>query len=207
MVRVGLTGGIASGKTTVANEFAKRGALLIDADLLARDVVAPGTAGLAAIAARFGPTILDAHGALNRQALGALVFSDAAARADLNAIVHPLVLARAHEVEAQNQDFDIIVHVIPLLVETHQEHDFDEVVVVDIDPAVQCARLMERNQLTREQAQARIAAQASRQQRLDAATIVINNNADRAGLLAEIERAWSLIEHRYLDTQFLGGEQ
>ncbi len=198
MVRVGLTGGIASGKTTVANEFAQRGAFLIDADLLAREVVAPGTAGLATVVARFGSAILDVDGSLNRHALGAVVFNDDVARVDLNAIIHPLVLARAAEIEAQNQDRAVIVHVIPLLVETHQEHDFDEVIVVDIDPELQCARLMERNQLTREQALARISAQVSRQQRLAAATIVISNNADRDQLSTEIERAWYLIGRRSL---------
>ena len=130
MLRVGLTGGIASGKSVVADELGARGAVIIDADVLAREVVEPGTPGLAAIVERFGDDVL-LDGRLDRKALGDIVFADESARRDLEAIVHPAVRRRAAELEAIAPDDAVVVHVIPLLVETGQQDAFDVCLVVD----------------------------------------------------------------------------
>lgn len=190
MIRVGLTGGIASGKSTVAELLAERGALIIDADRLAREVVEPGTPALAAIAARFGPEIL-AGGQVDRAALGRLVFADPGARRDLEAIVHPAVRARAAELEAVAEPDAVVVHVIPLLVETGQQDAFDLVVVVDADPEIQFRRLANRNGFDRDQAAARIGAQAGREERLAAADVVIDNSGDRDRLAEQVDALWS----------------
>lgn len=195
MLIVGLTGGIASGKTAVADRLAAHGAVIVDADLLAREVVESGTPGLAAVAERFGPGVLTARdgGAaeLDRAALGSIVFADAAARRDLEAIIHPRVRARAAELTRAAPDDAVVVQVIPLLVETGQSGAFDRVLVVDVDPAVQLRRLMARNDLSREQAQARIDAQATREQRLAAADEVIDNTGTPAQLDAAVDALWS----------------
>ncbi|GAA2101191.1 dephospho-CoA kinase [Microlunatus panaciterrae] len=190
MLRVGLTGGIASGKTAVSELLHRHGAVIIDADLLAREVVAPGTPGLAAVVERFGPAVL-ADGALDRAALGKIIFSDAAARRDLEKIIHPAVRHRAAELERQAPVDAVVVHVIPLLVETGQQDGFDLVVVVDVDPEVQLARLLERGGLSAEQAGARIAAQASRQQRLAVADVVIDNNGSPSRLERRVAELWA----------------
>jgi len=188
---VGLTGGIASGKSTVAGLLAGHGAVLIDSDELAHAVVAPGTDGLARVVERFGPGVLRSDGALDRPALGRLVFSDERARADLNAIVHPAVRARAAELVAQAPADAIVVRVIPLLVETGQEADFDVVVVVDAPESVQVERLMGRSGLTDEDARSRVAAQASRAERLAAADFVIDNSGTPDQMAARVARLWS----------------
>lgn len=188
---VALTGGIASGKTTVANLLAEHGALLIDSDQLAREVVEPGTPGLAQVVTRFGEQVLTQTGRLDRQALGEIVFADAAARADLNAIIHPLVRRRRAELIAQAAAGRIVVSVIPLLVETGLVDQFDAVVVVDVPSQTQVARLVRRNDISPEQAQARLDAQASRAERLAAADWVVTNSGSRAELEAQVERLWS----------------
>lgn len=188
---VALTGGIASGKTTVANLLAEHGALLIDSDQLAREVVEPGTPGLAQVVTRFGEQVLTQAGSLDRQALGDIVFADAAARADLNAIIHPLVRRRRAELIAQAAADQIVVSVIPLLVETGLVDQFDAVVVVDVPSQTQVARLVRRNDISPEQAQARLDAQASRAERLAAADWVVTNSGSRAELEAQVERLWS----------------
>lgn len=195
MLLVGLTGGIASGKTAVADRLAARGAVIVDADLLAREVVAVGTPGLAAVAERFGPTVLTvprdgAPAELDRAALGAIVFADPDARRDLEAIVHPLVRDRAAELTRAAPPDAVVVQVIPLLVETGQAGVFDLVVVVDVDPGVQLSRLIERNGLTPEQAMARIEAQASRAQRLAVADRVVDNSGSVADLDAAVDALW-----------------
>ncbi|WP_415092618.1 dephospho-CoA kinase [Micropruina sp.] len=197
LLLVGLTGGIASGKSAVADRLAELGAVLIDADVLAREVVEPGTPGLDAIVARFGAGVLHpaADGGpaeLDRPALGAIVFADPDARRDLEAIVHPAVRARAVELSRAAPPGSVVVQVIPLLVETGQSDAFDVVVVVDLDPETQLDRLMARNGLTREQALARINAQAGRAQRLAAADEVIDNN----GTPAELRNATDALWHR-----------
>ena len=189
-MRVGLTGGIASGKSTVAHLLAERGAVVIDSDQLARDVVAPGTPGLAAVLRRFGDQVQASDGGLDRAALGRVVFADPSARRDLEAIVHPLVRQRAAELEAQAPVGAIVVQMIPLLVEVGMDRGFDEIVVVDADPGVQRARLMARNGLSAAEADARIAAQASREHRLAAASAVIDNSGALGELEPQVESLW-----------------
>ena len=189
-LRIGLTGGIASGKSTVARLLADRGALVIDADQLARDVVAPGTPGLAAVVARFGDGVLRPDGSLDRPALGRIVFADPRARADLEAIVHPAVRARSAELAAAAPAGSVVVQMIPLLVETGQQDAFDLVVVVDVEPAEQLARLRDRDQLDEDAARARVNAQADRDQRLAAADVVLPNDGTPADLERAVARLW-----------------
>lgn len=190
MLRVGLTGGIASGKSAVADELAARGAVVVDADLLAREVVEPGTPGLAAVLRRFGPGVLGGDGRLDRPRLGRLVFAEPEARRDLERIVHPAVRARAAELERAAAPDAVVVHVIPLLVETGQADDFDLCVVVDVDPETQLQRLQQRNGLSREEAEARVGAQATREERRAAADRVLDNNGSPDDLRAEVGRLW-----------------
>jgi dephospho-CoA kinase len=174
-MRVALTGGIASGKTTVAGILADLGVLVVDSDRLAREVVEPGTPGLAAVVRAFGPRVLTDEGRLDRTALGAVVFADEASRRRLEAILHPLIRARSAEIEAAAPPGVLVVHDIPLLVESGQAGLFDEVLVVDVPVATQVERMVRDRGWTREQAEARIAAQADRQARLQVATRVIDN--------------------------------
>jgi dephospho-CoA kinase len=192
MVRVGLTGGIASGKSLVAAELAARGAIIIDADVLAREVVEPGTPALAAIVERFGPQILS-DGQLDRSRLAEIVFADPVARRDLERIVHPAVRARAAELERAADPAAVVVHVIPLLVETGQQEDFDVVVTVDVDHETQIRRLMARNGFSLAEAESRIAAQASREARLAASDVVVDNTADVDLLRAQITAVWGVL--------------
>ena len=190
-MHIGLTGGFASGKTAVANLLAQHGAVIIDSDVLAREVVESGTPGLAAVVARFGQDVLAPDGSLDRPALGRIVFSDPTARADLEAIVHPAVRRRAEVLTAAAPPHSVVVQVIPLLVETGQAGDFDRVVVVDVDPAVQLARLQGRDGFSTAEAQARIAAQLSREDRLAAADDVIDNSGSPAELAEAVNRLWA----------------
>ena len=192
MVRVGLTGGIGSGKTTVSDALAAKGAVVIDADVLAREVVEPGTPGLAAISNRFGPGVVDGE-RLDRAALGKIVFDDAQARRDLERIVHPAVRRRAAEIEAAAGPAAVVVHVIPLLVETGQAELFDLCVVVDIDPEIQIERVMARSGLTRTEAVARISAQATREQRLASADVVIDNSGPLQQLAGQVDALWETL--------------
>ena len=190
MLRVGLTGGIASGKTAVSDALAARGAVIIDAALLAREVGAPGTPGLAAVVERFGAEVLTGDGVLDRAALGTVVFADPTARRDLEAIIHPAVRARAAAIEAAADPDAVVVHVIPLLVETGQQADFDLLVFVDVAPEVQRERLQRRNGLDTDAAEARIAAQASRADRLSVADVVLDNSATPADLIDQVDSLW-----------------
>ena len=190
MLRVGLTGGIASGKTAVSDALGERGAVVIDADVLARQVVEPGTPGLAAVVERFGADVLADDGRLNREALGLVVFADPAARRDLEAIVHPAVRARAAALESAAPTDSVVVHVIPLLVETGQEADYDVVVVVDVAPERQLERLQRRNGFDAGAAGARIAAQATRANRLAVADAVLHNDTTPEDLLDQVDRLW-----------------
>lgn len=190
MVRIALTGGIASGKTFVSDELRERGAVIIDSDLLAREVVEKGTPGLAAVVARFGTEVLLADGSLDRAKLGSIIFSDDAARADLNAIIHPLVRERSRELEAEAPDGAVVIHVIPLLVETGLHRDFDEIIVVDVPTTTQAKRLMHRNDLGMEEARQRVRAQASRGERLEVATHVIDNDGDQAATVRQVDVLW-----------------
>ena len=184
MLRVGLTGGIGSGKSEVSKRLAAQGAVIIDADAIAREVVAPGTDGLAEVVEAFGKEILRADGELDRPRLGDIVFADPALRGKLNAIVHPRVGARMAELERGAGPGAIVVHDVPLIAESGLAGGYDLVVVVDVPPRIQVERLVRYRGMTREQAQARMAAQASREQRLAIAGIVIDNS----GSLAELDR-------------------
>jgi dephospho-CoA kinase len=190
MVRVGLTGGIASGKSLVAAELAARGATIIDADVLAREVVEPGTPALAAVIERFGADLVQ-DGQLDRARLAQIVFADPLARRDLERIVHPAVRARAAELERAAGDAAVVVHVIPLLVETGQQENFDLVVTVDADHETQVQRLMARNGFTRAEAEARIAAQASREERTLVADVVLDNTGSVTQLREQIDALWA----------------
>jgi dephospho-CoA kinase len=190
MVRVGLTGGIASGKSLVAAELAARGATIIDADVLAREVVEPGTLALAAVIERFGADLVQ-DGQLDRARLAQIVFADPLARRDLERIVHPAVRARAAELERAAGDAAVVVHVIPLLVETGQQENFDLVVTVDADHETQVQRLMARNGFTRAEAEARIAAQASREERTLVADVVLDNTGSVTQLREQIDALWA----------------
>jgi len=188
---VGLTGGIGSGKTAVTERLEELGAVVIDADVLAREVVAPGTDGLAEIVAAFGPEVLDDSGALDRPAMARAVFGDDAARARLEAVIHPRVRRRAAEIEAEAGADAIVVHAIPLLVETGQADRFDTVVVVDAPEAVQRERLVEQRGMTEHEADGRIGAQAGREQRLAAADIVIENDGSLADLRRRVDEVFA----------------
>ena len=191
--RIALTGGIASGKSTVADMFAELGAVIIDSDVLAREVVEPGTPGLAEIVERFGPDILTGDGELNRPALGEIIFKDDEARKDLNAITHPRVRQRAVELEESAPEDALIIQVIPLLIEANLVDGFDEVIVVDLPEELQLQRLMERNGFSRDEAHSRIRAQASQAKRLAVATHVIDNSQP-----LELTRAQVRLLHQQL---------
>jgi dephospho-CoA kinase len=181
-MRVGLTGGVAAGKSAAAAVLRDLGAFVIDADLLAREVVAPGTPGLAAVVSHFGKQVLTHDGSLNRAALAEVIFGDARERQSLEAIVHPLVRERAAELESLAPENALVVHEIPLLVETGQEGGFDAVIVVDVPLQVQLARLVGLRGLSVEEARARVAAQASREARLAVATYVVDNTGTQEDL-------------------------
>ena len=174
-MRVGLTGGVASGKTTVSAILGELGAVVIDADLLAREAVAPGTDGLAAVVAAFGEGVLAADGSLDRPAVGAIVFADEEQRRTLEGIIHPRVRARAAEIEAEAPRGAVVVHDIPLLTETGQAGSFDAVVIVDVPVETQLDRMVELRGMSRQEAASRVAAQATREERLAIATYVVDN--------------------------------
>jgi dephospho-CoA kinase len=186
-VRVGLTGGVASGKSTVSAILAELGAVVIDADALAREVVARGTPGLDAVVAEFGPSLLTPEGDLDRPATGRLVFGDESARKRLEAIVHPLVIERMAALEAEAGEDDVVVHDIPLLAEGGRADTFDAVVVVDAPRDLQVQRMLSERGWSREDAESRIAAQATREERRAIATHVIDNNGSLEDLRARVE--------------------
>lgn len=195
-LRVGLTGGVASGKSTVSARLAELGAVVVDADLLAREVVAPGTEGLAEVVAEFGPEVLGPDGALDRPALGALVFADESHRRALEAIIHPRVRAAGAALEVAAGPEAVVVHDIPLLVETGQGDAFDVVVVVDTPVEEQVHRMVEHRGMTEAEARARIAAQATREQRLAKADVVIDNTGTVADLVARVDEVWKALRAR-----------
>jgi dephospho-CoA kinase len=196
MLTVGLTGGIGSGKSTVSGLLAKRGAVVIDADLIAREVVEPGQPALEALVDRFGPSILTAGGDLDRPALAAVAFLDEAARLDLNRIVHPAVgaLMAQRLAEAVAKGAGVVVLDIPLLAEGGRDrYDIAGVVVVDAPPEVALARLVGQRGMSEADALARIRSQASREERLAIADVVIDNQGGLVDLEEEVERAWPAI--------------
>jgi dephospho-CoA kinase len=186
-LRVALTGGIASGKSTVAGLFGALGVPVIDTDVVAREVVAPGSAGLATVVARFGTGILGPDEGLDRARLRSLVFADPAARRDLEALLHPLIRARTAELSlAAGGEYQLIV--VPLLIETGTAASYDRVLVVDSDRQTQLDRLMLRDRATATEAEAILAAQATREARLAAADDVIVNGADVPALARQVAR-------------------
>lgn len=195
-VRVGLTGGIASGKSTVSAILAELGAVVIDADVLAREVVARGTSGLEAVVAEFGPGLLTPEGDLDRPAMGALVFGDAEARKRLEAIIHPLVHQRSAQLEAEAPAGAVVVHDIPLLAEVGRAGTFDAVVVVDAPAELQVSRMVEDRGWSREEAESRIAAQASREDRLAIATHVVDNTGTLGELRRRVEQVYAELAAR-----------
>lgn len=190
MLRVGLTGGIGSGKSMVSARLAQRGAWIIDSDRIAREVIEPGTTGLRAVLDEFGEDILAQDGALNRSALAARVFHDADARGRLNAIVHPLVAARSAELVALAPPDAVVVRDIPLLVETGMAVRFPLVIVVHADMQVRLRRLVERRGMTPSDAVARIAAQATDEQRSAAADVWLDNSGCREDTFTAVDRLW-----------------
>jgi dephospho-CoA kinase len=192
MRRIGLTGGIGSGKSTVSAMLADLGAHVIDADAIAREVVAPGTEGLAALVEAFGPDILAPDGSLNRTALADKAFADESAREHLNAITHPRIAARTADLMRNIPDDAVLVHDVPLLVEVGLQDAYDMVLVVDAPDEVRVRRLLDRG-LGEQDARARIAAQATREQRLAVADVVLNNSGSLEDLKEQVERAWPTI--------------
>jgi dephospho-CoA kinase len=200
-LKVGLTGGIGSGKSEVARRLAAQGAVIIDADILAREVVEPGTEGLAEVIGVFGSEVLGRDGTLDRNRLGEIVFSDPTLRTKLNAIVHPRVGERIRELEREAPPGAIVVEDIPLITESDMADFYDLVVVVDVPPRVQAERLIRDRGMTQEQATARMEAQASREQRLAIATIVVDNSGSPAELDREVGELWAELRRRALALQ------
>lgn len=184
---IGLTGGIASGKSTVAQRFRELGVAVIDADEAARAVVAPGLPGLAQVVARFGTSVLGAGGELDRRALRERIFADSDSRRDLEAILHPLI--RGHMARlAENAAGPYLVMAIPLLIEGGTRADFDRILVVDVDEATQLARILSRDGVTLTQARAILAAQASRAERLAKADDILENRGSIEELRVGVDR-------------------
>jgi dephospho-CoA kinase len=199
MLKVGLTGGIGSGKSAVATRLAELGAVVIDADRLAREVVEVGTPGLAEVVAAFGAEVLDEAGALDRPALGRRVFGDEAARRTLESIIHPRVRARTYELTEAAPPDAIVVNDVPLLVEAGLAAGFDLVLVVLAGTEVRIGRLVRDRGMSPADAEARIAAQATDDQRRAAADIVIDNEGTLAELRAQVDKIWheTLLPHTH----------
>ncbi|KAB2972208.1 dephospho-CoA kinase [Streptomyces sp. SS1-1] len=196
MLKVGLTGGIGAGKSEVSRLLVEHGAVLIDADRIAREVVAPGTPGLAAVVEAFGEDVLAADGSLDRPRLGAIVFADPERLAVLNSIVHPLVGARSRELEEAAAGDAVVVHDVPLLTENGLAPLYDLVIVVDAGPDTQLDRLTRLRGMTEEDARARMAAQATREQRRAIADIVIDNDVPLEELRRRVKDVWEELVRR-----------
>ncbi|MFC9087557.1 dephospho-CoA kinase [Nocardiopsis dassonvillei] len=192
MLKVGLTGGIGSGKSAVAAELAAYGATVVDADAIAREVVEPGTPGLEAVVAEFGDRVLTPDGRLDRPRLGEIVFADEASLTRLNAIVHPLVGERSAQLmeEAVASGVEVVVYDVPLLVENGLGPLYDVVVVVDAPDAVRVERVAANRGMPREQVEARIRAQTDRDTRLAAADLVVDNSGTREELTERVAQLW-----------------
>ncbi|NJP66536.1 dephospho-CoA kinase [Streptomyces spiramenti] len=190
MLTVGLTGGIGAGKSTVVRLLAEHGAVVVDADLVAREVVAPGTPGLAAVAAEFGGAVLAPDGSLDRPALADVVFRDPERLAALNAIVHPLVAERAAALQSAAPAGSVVVHDVPLLAENGLADRYDVVVVVDVPEEIQLDRLTRLRGMSEEEARGRMAAQADRADRLAVADVVVRNTGSTGELAARVAQVW-----------------
>jgi dephospho-CoA kinase len=190
MVRIGLTGGIGAGKSTVAGRLRELGATIIDADRLAREVVEPGTPGLAAVTEAFGPQVLTADGRLDRPGLGRIVFGDTEKLARLNGILHPLIGERTQALIAAAAPDSVLVHDIPLLVENHLAGGFQLVIVVDAPVPERIRRLVQDRGMTEEEARSRIAAQAGDDERRKVADVWIDNSGTPADTLIQVDDCW-----------------
>ncbi|MEU0044202.1 dephospho-CoA kinase [Streptomyces werraensis] len=196
MLTVGLTGGIGAGKSEVSRLLVECGAVLIDADRIAREVVEPGTPGLASVVKAFGEEILTEDGSLDRPRLGALVFNDPEKLATLNSIVHPLVGARSRELEEAAPDDAVVVHDVPLLTENGLAPLYNVVIVVDASPDTQLDRLVRLRGMSEEDARARMAAQATREQRRAIADVVIDNDVPLDALERRVREVWADLVRR-----------
>lgn len=196
MLKVGLTGGIGAGKSEVSRLLVEHGAVLIDADRIAREVVAPGTPGLAAVVAAFGEDVLAEDGGLDRPKLGSLVFADPDRLAVLNSIVHPLVGARSRELESAAAEDAVVIHDVPLLAENALAPLYDLVIVVDASPETQLDRLVRLRGMTEQDARARMAAQATREKRLEIADVVIDNDVPLDELRRRVQEVWDDLVRR-----------
>ncbi|MCO6011714.1 dephospho-CoA kinase [Actinoallomurus purpureus] len=196
MLSVGLTGGIGSGKSEASRRLAERGAVIVDADAAAREVVEPGTPGLAEVVAEFGGEVLRPDGSLDRERLGSIVFADDERRARLNAIVHPRVGERMRELVEQAPPDAIVVYDVPLIAENDLAGMYDLVVVVDAPVEEQVRRLTERRGMTEADARARIAAQATREKRLAIADRVIDNSGGLDRLAEQVDELWTELTRR-----------
>lgn len=196
MVRAGLTGGIGAGKSEVSRLLASYGALVIDSDRIAREVVEPGTEGLAAVVAEFGHEVLGTDGRLDRPRLGSIVFADPGRLRALNSIVHPLVRARSAEREAVAGPDAVVVHDVPLLTENGLAPLYDLVVVVDAKPETQLDRLVRLRGMSEDEARVRMAAQATREQRLAVADVVIDNDGPLEALEPQVRKLWDDLRTR-----------
>jgi len=193
---VGLTGGVGSGKSTVSDMLAEHGAVIVDADAIARAVVEPGTEGFAQIMDAFGDEVLARDGSLDRKALAALVFRDAEARAELERIVHPLVRRQSDLMTALADDDAVVVHDVPLLAETGRTEAYDVIVVVDASEDVRVERILMSRGWDRASAKARMAAQATREDRLALADEVLTNDGDIAALQGQVDALWARLVER-----------
>ena len=193
MIRIGLTGGIGSGKSTVATMLAERGAVIIDADRISRAIVEPGGEALAALVTEFGPRILQENGSLSRGELAALAFSEPEATARLNAIMHPLIREESARRLREAPQAPAVVYDMPLLVETGQQDLVDLVVVADVPEEVQLDRAVRLRGLDPVDVRRRMEVQASREVRLAAADVVIDNSGDLAQTQAQVSRLWDEI--------------
>ncbi|MDQ3210424.1 MAG: dephospho-CoA kinase [Actinomycetota bacterium] len=201
MLLVGLTGGIGSGKSTVARMLERRGAVVLDADRLARDVVEPGTPGFDAVVARFGDAVVAPGGSLDRASLASIVFADNEARAELEAIVHPEVRrAIAEGVAARADTDDVVVVDSPLLIETGAHEGFPVVIVVTASAENRIARLSARG-MAKSDAQARMAAQMPLEAKAAHADVLLDNDGDEAGLERQVDRLWADLRERALSSR------
>ena len=201
MMLIGLTGGIASGKSTVGARFVELGAVLVDADVLAREVVEPGTPGLTEIERVFGSSVISADGSLNRPALGAIIFADAEKREQLNAITHPAIWKRAIELFMAAQAADpevVIVYDVPLLAEAAADRpmDFDLIIVVQADIETRIDRMVELRGMSRAEAEGRLRAQASDADRLRFADVVIDSNGTLEHTVEQVDAIWTSLAER-----------
>ncbi|MBL1089061.1 MULTISPECIES: dephospho-CoA kinase [Streptomyces] len=195
MVKVGLTGGIGAGKSEVSRLLASYGAVIVDADKIAREVVEPGTPGLAAVVEEFGEDVLAPDGTLDRPKLGGIVFAHPGKLKALNAIVHPLVGARSAELEASAGPDAVVVHDVPLLTENGLAPLYDLVVVIDAAPETQLDRLVRLRGMAEDEAKSRMAAQATREQRLAIADLVIDNDGPLEALEPQVRKVWERLRN------------